>query len=102
MKKIITYSLLILVMAAFNFKGLDYFFNITDSSITYVYDCEEKNSESEESNEKDEKKEVREYLFEGKADQLTPSAQLSFKQHSKLLYLNSDYSLGVYSPPEQL
>jgi len=89
-------------MAAFNFKAIDYFFNITDSSISYVYDCEEKSSESEKSNEKNEKKEVREYLFDSKIYELSPSAQLSFEQHSKLLFATSDYSLDVYSPPEQV
>ena len=86
-------------MTAFNYKAIDYFFDITDSSISYVYDCEEKNSESEKS-EKDEKKEVREYLFYSKVYQLNSSVQLSFKQQSKLLLNSSDYSMAVYSPPE--
>ena len=98
MKGIITYSLLIFVLIAFNYKTIDYFFNIGDSSIVCVQDCEEKNSEK--SNEKNEKKEVREYLFHSKVYALSPASQLSFKQHSKLLFASSDYSMAVYSPPE--
>jgi hypothetical protein len=100
LKKIVTYSLLIMVMAAFNYKAIDYFFNVTDDSISSIYDCEEKSSESEK-NEKDEKKEVREYLFNNKVYELSPSVQLSFKQQSKILFATSDYSMAVFSPPEK-
>ena len=102
MKGIITYSLLILVLIAFNYKTIDYFLKIDDSSIVCIQECdaEEKNSGSEKSSEKNEKKEGREYLLHNKAYDLSPSAQLSFKQHSKLLFASSDYSMAVFSPPE--
>ena len=63
-------------------------------------DCEEESNESEKSDEKDKKTDLFDSFFIPESHQLLVNNQPSFIQPS-LLYFTSDYSLGVYSPPEQ-
>ena len=103
MRKIITYSLLILVLFTFNFKTINYCFKISNITIALNqdYDCDEKNSEKK-ADEKNEKKDLSEYLFFNRLRNSVILSQLSFTQHRKSLYDSSDYSVAVYSPPDQL
>lgn len=77
---------------------------MADTSIGCFHemDCEEKNTEPKEADEKEKKTDILEYLSFNNLHDLVIHNQLSFAHHSSLLYLNSDYSLGVYSPPEQV
>lgn len=101
LKKTITYSLLILVLFAFNFKAINYCFKLSDSSIAFIHDCEEKNSESEKSDEKDKKKDLSEYIYFNNTHTDLIINTLLFTQQSKISFSTSDYSMAVYMPPEQ-
>lgn len=99
LKKIITYNLIILVLCAYNYKTVNYYLKLTNSSsaISQDYDCEEKDSESKKG---DEKKEYPDYIHLEKNHSLLILPMLSFARHSNNLYSSSDYSLTVYSPPD--
>ncbi len=103
MKSVVAYSLLILVMFAFNYKAISYLLDSSKESIAFVMDFEGEKSESEKSNEKEEKKEkeISEYLFHKKNISYTVLHQLSFNSIHHLLFIPSDYSQSVYMPPEQ-
>lgn len=102
-KRTLTYSLFLLLMFAFSYKTISYCFSISDSSICFFQelDCEEKEAESKEADENEKKIDILEYLSFNNLHELTVQDQLSYSNHSKLLFFTSDYSLGVYSPPEQ-
>lgn len=102
MKRVITYSLLIIVTFAFNYKAISYFVGSSEESIAFVMDCEEEKSESEKSDEKEEKKEkeISEYLFHKKNTSFIVLHKLSFDNMHNSLFIPSDYSQSVYMPPE--
>ncbi len=102
MKRIIAYSLLILVTFAFNYKAISYFVCSSYESIAFVMDCEEEKSESEKSNEKEEKKEkeISEYLFHKKVTSFIVLHNLSFDRMHNSIFIPSDYSQSVFMPPE--
>lgn len=95
-----------MVLYAFNYKTISYCIQSIDKSVTLSqdYDCEKEDSESEKSDEKNEKDEVKdfsEYLFFHKSQMHIAAYQLSVIMCRDLLYASSDYSMAVYSPPEQ-
>ena len=106
MKQIIAYSLLALVVFAFNFKAISYLFDSCDKAIVYtIDDCEEEKTESEKtesekSDEKSEKKEISEYLCI-KSSSFYTLSRLSFAKMHNFLFVVSDYSKAVYMPPEK-
>jgi hypothetical protein len=103
LRKILTYSLLVLILVTFNYKAISYYLDSSGSSIACVqedFDCEEK-SESKKSSEKDEKKNFSEELLSADINSLIVVIQQSFMEQSRLLYNTSDYSMAIYSPPEQ-
>ncbi|MEJ7770137.1 MAG: hypothetical protein WKF89_20130, partial [Chitinophagaceae bacterium] len=89
---------------SYNYKTINYYVNLTDSSIFFTqdYDCEEKDPESKKLDEKNDKKDISEISPSGKSSHFAISHQLSFRQISRTSYPSTDYSLGVYSPPEHL
>jgi hypothetical protein len=102
-KKIIVYTLLLSVLLAYNYKTINYYIKLTDNTASFCsdYDCEEKNADSEKFGDKNEKKDVSEYLPINKTHAFVLIHQLSFNQRSKNLYVSSDYSMAVFSPPDQ-
>ena len=101
-KQIITYILLISVLLAYNYKTINYYIKLTNSSADFSreYDCEEKNAESKKFDDKNDKKDFSEYLPVNKIHTFIIVNQLSFAQQAKNLYASSDYSMTVYSPPD--
>lgn len=100
MKRAIAYSLLVIVMFAFNYKAVSYLLNPSEESVVFVFDFEKEKSESEKSDEKDEKKEISEYLFHKKSTSFTTLHKLSFAQLNNFLFIPSDFSESLYMPPE--
>ena len=100
MKKVVAYSLLIIVMFAFNYKAISYLLDSSKGSVAFVIDCEEEKSESEKSDEKEEKKEISEYLFHKKVTSFIVIHKLSHGSLHKFLFIPSDHSQSVYMPPE--
>ena len=102
--KIISYSLLILVFYAFNYKTINYLFSLSEKSISFVQDidCEEQDSESEKSGEKigkDELKEISEYLLK-KHNFVIIINELSVLRQDNFLFISSNYIKTVFLPPE--
>ena len=110
MKKIITYSLLILFSFAYSYETIKYFSKAFDGvSIAWIdnFDCEEKESESEKSSEKNEKLNFSEdfYLNHKLFNNTLISGQLeagNLGSNQNIDFSSSDYSQKVYSPPELL
>ena len=102
MNKVVVYSLLILVMFAFNYKAISYLLDSKKELIAFVMDLEEEKSESEKSDEKEEKKEkeISEYLFHKKNSSFIVLYKLSFDSIHNLLFIPSEYSQTVFMPPE--
>ncbi len=100
MKKVVAYSLLIIVMFAFNYKAISYLLDSSKGSVAFVIDCEEEKSESEKSDEKEEKKEISEYLFHKKVTSFIVIHKPSHVSLHKFLFIPSDHSQSVYMPPE--
>ena len=102
MKKIITYSIILLVVFAFNYKAVSYLMDISDSSIAFMmdFDYEKEKTESEKSEEKNEKKEFSEYLFDSKLHSFLINYKLGFNNLSAFIFISSDHSKSVYMPPE--
>ena len=100
LKHLLTYCLFLLLMFAFNYRTINYCLSVTATSIAYLndMDCEEKNTD--ETADEKEKKTEKEYLAINKSDAFIIYTQMAFAQKSKLKYITSDYSIGVYSPPE--
>lgn len=93
-----------LVLYAFNFKTISYLIQSSDKSISLVqdYDFEKEDSEkSDEKSEKDEVKDFSEYLYFDNTYTPIAAYQLSVIMCRDLLYATADYSMAVYSPPEQ-
>lgn len=92
-------------MVAFHGKTISFLMDqhATSYSVSKSEDCEENDTDSEKSDEKDEldKKELSEFIIESNHARLLPSFQLSIKEQASILMASADYSLGVYSPPEQ-
>ncbi len=102
MKKVVAYSLIIVVMFAFNYKAISYLLDSSKESIAFVADFEEEKSESEKSSEKEEKKEISEYLFHKKNNSFVVIYQLSFVIGHNFLFTPSDFSEALYMPPEHI
>jgi hypothetical protein len=102
LNKVVTYSLLIIVLFAFNCKAVSYYLHLWNNSIVLSQDsdCEKEENESEKSDEKDEKKEFSEYLFSNKSLILSISFRLPYSKRSHQMYTSSDYSVPVYCPPD--
>ena len=91
-------------MYAFNFKAISHFIQSSDKYIALVQDCDCEKEDSEKSDEKNEKDEVKvfsEYLLFHKTFTHIAAYQLSVIMCSDFLHATSDYSMAVYSPPEQ-
>lgn len=101
MKKVVAYSLLIIVMFAFNYKAISYLLDSSKGSVAFVIDCEEEKSESEKSDEKEEKKEISEYLFHKKVTSFIFIYSLPIDSRHNCLLISSEYSKSVYVPPDQ-
>ena len=102
MKKVVAYSLIVIIMFAFNYKAISYLLNPSDDAIAFVFDFEKEKSESEKSEEKEEKKEISEFLIHRKNNSFVVIHQLTFDQMHNFLFIPSDYSKSLYMPPEHI
>ncbi|CAN5463013.1 hypothetical protein BH10BAC1_BH10BAC1_02480 [soil metagenome] len=105
MIRLISYFLLVNLLCVFSYKTVDHCIKIASQQFSTFqdYDSEKENSESEKSDDKNEKEEVKdlsEFLSFNKATALILSNQTFLIQQYKNLYVTSDYSLAVFSPPE--
>ena len=102
LKKILTYSFLIIFLFAFNCKAVSYYLHLWNNSIVLSQesDCEKEENEAEKSDEKDEKKEFSEYLFLNKSYSLLTTNSSPYLKRSHQMYTSSDYSVPVYCPPD--
>lgn len=92
-----------LVLFAFNYKTINYCFKLSGNeiAISQDIDCGEEESKSEKSDEKNEKKEILECFFFNHPHAFISNNQQAIIQHSELLKATSDYSVPVFSPPEE-
>ncbi|MEO5995971.1 MAG: hypothetical protein ABIN89_04575 [Chitinophagaceae bacterium] len=90
------------VLLAYNFKTINHYIKLTDSFADFAqdYDCEEKNAESKKFEDKNDKKDFSEHLPINKTQTFVIVNQLSFDQRAKTFYASSDFSMGVYFPPD--
>ena len=102
MKQGFAYSLLIIVIFAFNFEAISYLLDSSKVSIEFVVDCEEEKTESEKSDEKDEKKKISEFLIYRKNNSFERLNKFTFAQMHSFLFLPSDFSKSLYMPPEHI
>ena len=110
-KQIITYSLLVLVVFAFNYEAVRYLLDHDSKIVCSLDDCEEEKkeseksesekTESEKSDEKSEKKSLSEYLFQKHNSLFILNVQ-AFNYKDNFLFIPSDYRKAVYMPPEQI
>jgi hypothetical protein len=104
LKKIVTYSLLIIVFFAFNCNSVSYYLHLWNNSIVLSQDsdCEKEKPESEKSDEKDEKKEFSEYFFSNKLFSLSISYRLPYAKRTNQMYTSSEYTNTIYCPPDTI
>ena len=101
MKAIVSSALLFLFSLAFSYETLAYFSKkLSDDSFqTVLDDCE---SESDtESDDESEKKEQKEDLYFHESEGLAFQSFQNTTPTTDFLFFSSDYSLTIYSPPEQ-
>lgn len=104
MKKITTIVLLLILSFAYCFETIAYFSKIAgNDQIVWADDlsCDENDTESKKSDNKDEKKEFKEYFSSFRFHPIITLSQLSLFKDSIDSYNTNDYSIVVYSPPEQ-
>jgi hypothetical protein len=104
LKKVVTYSLLILVLFAFNYKAVNHLLNLSKDSTELAQDIdnEEEKSDSKKSNEKEEKTECLEHSIVSNLFVFHSLKTLSSPREITLFFQTSNFSNMVDMPPKHI
>lgn len=102
MKKLITYTLVLLMFITVNFQAVCYLMYVSGHSIVLSpnFLSEEERHESEESSDSDSEKKKLEYLHLHYENSYVTINVKPFGQHSKLKFASSNFSGTIYTPPD--
>ncbi len=95
---------MLLLLSAYNYRTIDHCVKLCRHEIVLNdddYDCEENGSEKK-SEDKTEKKEFLDYALSEKTQPSLGLSDSQFYIHYALLFLSTDHSKAVYSPPDKV
>lgn len=104
MKKVITYTLVMLMFIAVNFQSVCYIMYASGHTVELSpnFLSEEERHETEESSDVDVEKKKVEYLHLNTENLFVTLNKMPFGQHSKLKFVSSNFSGMIYTPPDFL